>query len=40
MMGVGVSIALESMIGVISCTVATVACFGVGFTLKAKLLKD
>jgi hypothetical protein len=40
MIGVGIAVAQRSMIGIISFIVATVACFGIGFTLKSKLLKN
>lgn len=36
--GVGISVGLRSIVGVIICSLATVFCFGAGFSLKKKLL--
>jgi hypothetical protein len=40
MVGIGISIAERSNIGIITCIVATVAVFGIGFSSKKKLLGD
>lgn len=38
MVGIGISIAERSVIGIILCILATVAVFGIGFSSKKKLL--
>ncbi len=40
MVGIGISIAERSIIGIILCILATVAVFGIGFSSKKKLLGD
>lgn len=38
--GIGIAIAEKSMIGILLCIIATVASFGLGFSLKRKLLSN
>jgi hypothetical protein len=37
-MGIGIAIAERSIFGILACIIATMAVFGLGFSLKRKLL--
>jgi hypothetical protein len=40
MIGIGIAIAEKSIIGILLCIIGTVASFGLGFSLKRKLLSN
>ncbi|WP_248278513.1 YlaF family protein [Bacillus sp. DNRA2] len=38
--GIGIAVAERSILGIVGCTIATIASFGLGFSMKKKLLKE